>query len=480
MANINPNRIFFNSDVEDPRLTDIRVIGEIHDMTMNDIIMVFAQNKKDEEKIRNWYSVDYYRDFIDTGKTLSAEFLDHMDFYITSSANMCRVIEVWLKRGAWKTYVHDWYDGTYKATDFSLKEVEQMNQERIKAFQQMGIEEDIPLMEATRKYDQFWYVKFMTPYGHTLFEGETPYDHNSHPYELVLYPFIDGEVWGLVEDIIDQQRYVNRTITIMDFIVSASAKGLLLVHEDTIPAGMNINDFAEEWSKVGGVIKYKGKPGTPPPGQIANQSIPIGLQEMLATQLKLTYDIIGIHAAIQGQAPKSGTAASLYAQEAENASINVKDFMETFNYFKRKRDTKIMKMVMQFYQERRNLLVSGTTYSDEARVYDPEQIRDVEFDLTVAQGPDTPVFRQIIEDILTNLLLNQMIDIEMYLEHSTLPFAEKLLDTIRRKKQEVMQHQTEGTPVPPDENFRAEIEGASKEMEKQDPRMAKILQGITQ
>ncbi len=477
MSNVNPNRIFFNGDIEDPRGADVRVIGEVHDLTMNDLVETFARTKEDEEKIRHWYSTDYYKDFIDTGMALSSFFMDCIDFYIPHNTGMCRVIESWTKRGMWKTFVHDYYDGTYRTTDASLKEVKEMNEERIKVFQQMGIPaEEVPLMEAERRYDQFWYVKFMTPYGHTLYEGETPYDHNTHPYEMVLYPLIDGEVWGLVEDIIDQQRYVNRTITLMDFIAGASAKGLLLIHEDAIPDGMNINDFAEEWSRVGGVIKFKGKPGVPVPQQVANTAIPAGLQEMLAMQLKLTYDIIGIHQAMQGQQPKSGTAASLYAQEAENASVNVKDFMDTFRYFKKKRDVKVMKLIMQFYQERRNLITTGAKYSREARIFDPEAIRDVQFDLALAEGPDTPVYRQVIEDVLNNLLLNQLIDLEMYLEHSTLPFADKLLDTIHRKKQEMQQ---EGAPPPAvGGELQGEIGAAQKEMEQKDPRLAKLIQGM--
>ncbi len=473
MSNVNPNRIFFNGDLEDPRQNDIRTIGEIHDLTMNDLIETFGRTTGDEEKIRHWYSVDYYHDYISSGRSLSSDFADAIDFYIPQNTGMCRVVEVWIKKAAWKTFVHDFYDGTYKTIDASIKEVEQMNVQRIKDFAEMGIPaEEVPLMQAERRYDQFWYVKFMTPYGHTLYEGETPYQHNTHPYEMVLYPLIDGEVWGPAEDIIDQQRYVNRTFTRMDFIVDASAKGLLLIHEDSIPDGMQLGDFADEWSRVGGVIKYKGKPGVPPPQQIAGNAIPAGMQEMLATQLKLTYDIIGIHQAAQGQSPKSGTAASLYAQEADNASINLKDFMDTFKYFKKKRDTKVMKLIMQFYQEKRILSATGGQFARQANVFDPEKIRGATLDLALAEGPDTPVYRQVIEDVLNNLLLNQMISLEMYLEHSTLPFANQLLDTIQRHKQQMQ----EGGPVDPE--LQAQVGQAQQEMEAQDPRMAKLLQSM--
>ena len=470
IKNVNPDRIFFNGDIEDVRMEDLRIVGEILDMPINDVISTFARTQEDEEKIKRWYSVGYYTEFVNTLPALSTDIADVMDFYIPHNMNMCRVIEVWSKRAEWRTWIHDYYDGSYKVSKMSLKDVEKANQQRVQQFAQMGIDQsEVPLMEAERRYDQFWYVKYLTPYGHTLHEGETPYDHKEHPYEIIMYPFIKGEVWGLAEDVIDQQRMVNRLITQADFIRGASAKGLLLVHEDSIPDGMNIGDFAEEWSRVGGVIKYKGKPGVQPPQQVSSNSIPAGMMDMLNMQIKLTYDIMGIHSAIQGQQARAGTPASLYAQEAENASMNIKDFFDTFNYYKHKRDRKIMMLIRQFYNDKRLMHITGASYTPEAKIYDPEQARDVNFDLKVTQGPDTPVYRQVIEDVLTNLLLNQMIDIEMYLEHSSMPFSEKLLQSIRNKTQEM--GATGG-----DEQLMQELQGAQQQTQKAaDPRVEKML-----
>jgi hypothetical protein len=475
IKNVNLDRIFFNGDIEDIRMEDLRIVGEILDMPINDVLTNFARTAGDEEKIQRWYTVDYYKDFINTHPTLSAGMSDVMDFYVPHNSNMCRVIEVWYKKGEWRTWIHDYYDGTYKVSKMTLGEVQQANKERIETFGQMGIPpEDVPLMEAERRFDQFWCVKHLTPYGHTLHEGETPYDHKEHPYEIIMYPFSKGRVQGLVEDIIDQQRSVNRLITQADFIRGASAKGLLMIHEDSIPEGMNIGDIAEEWSRVGGVIKYKGKPGVPAPAQVSSNSVPAGMMDMLNMQIKLTYDIMGIHSAIQGQQARAGTAASLYAQEAENAAMNVKDFFETFNYYKHKRDQKIMMLIRQFYNEKRMMYITGSGFTPEARVYDPEKARDVNYDLKVVQGADTPVYRQVIEDILTNLLSGGLIDLEMYLEHSTMPFAEKLMQTLKRKQQQMAGGQQDPGV---DQALLQELEGAQKQVSQSaDPRVQRMLE----
>jgi len=75
----------------------------------------------------------------------------------------------------------------------------------------------------------------------------------------------------------------------------------------------------------------------------------------------------------------------------------------------------------------------------EKNVYDPDRVRDIEMELKVAPSLDTPVYRQIIDDMLFQLLQGQMIDITMFLENSSLPFADRLLEQIRQRQQQMQQ-----------------------------------------
>ena len=116
-----------------------------------------------------------------------------------------------------------------------------------------------------------------------------------------LYPLIDGEVHAFVEDVIDQQRYINRLITMIDFIMGSSAKGVLLFPEDQIPDGMTIDDIADEWTKYNGIILFRPRPGSPMPQQIAVNATQVGAYEMLSLQMRLFEDISGVHGAMQGR-----------------------------------------------------------------------------------------------------------------------------------------------------------------------------------
>ncbi len=85
----------------------------------------------------------------------------------------------------------------------------------------------------------------MSPRGDVLWEGRSPFAHRSHPFAVYMSRLVDGEIYSFEEAIIDQQRYINRLITLNDFIMSASAKGVLVFPENAIPKGMDKEDI---WS----------------------------------------------------------------------------------------------------------------------------------------------------------------------------------------------------------------------------------------
>lgn len=441
IENNSPARTFYNSGLSDIRMTELTRIGELIDDDLDNIIGSFAANEADEKRIREWYTHTYDKYPVVMGDSLTAEQLDAVDFYMTYDNTRQRVIEIWHLKSEWRTYVHDNLDGKYNIVPYSIDEIAQFNAERIAYFAANGGDPNkVPLMEATRKYEQYWCFKFLTPWGQTLAEGETPYGHDSHPYVMALYPLLDGEVWGFIEDIIDQQRYINRLISLQDFIMGASAKGVLLVPEDVIPDDMTIDDFAESWTKFNGVIKIKLKPGAEVPQQIMSRANLPGLWEMISMQMKMIQDIAGVHEALQGQAPKSGTPSSLYAQQAQYSLTNLKEYLEFFAFFKEQRDLKVLKTIRQYYNDKRYFASSGSSITDQEKmVYDPDKVRNLEVELKVAPSMDTPVYRQIIDDMLFQLLQAQMIDIGMFLENSSLPFADRLLEQIRQRQQEMAQ-----------------------------------------
>lgn len=445
------SRAFFNADIESFGHDDIRLIGEMHDLTMDDIVAAFAINKTDESRIRGMYREIYQDPLFTSLRGLSSRNTDELDFYIPKDINKGRVFEVWEKKAEWRMRVHDYADASYEIRkDLTMDDIDSMNAERIARGTELGLTpEQIPMIVAEEYYDHFFYVKFLTPNGHCLYEAETPYAHKEHPYVLNLFPLIDGEVWGLVEDVIDQQRYVNRLITLMDFVISASAKGVLLVPKDVIPEDMNIEDFAQEWRSFNGVIAYTPKAHGKVPEQVSFNSSNFGVTELLQMQMSLFQDISGVHDAIQGKSAVSGTPAVMYAQQAQNSTLNSMDYVSAFNNWKQRRDWKVLQVIQQFYREERYLAVAGRASKPESRKYDPKRIENMKFDVVITQGVDSPVYSQVMDDYLMKFMEAGAIDIKMLLENSSLPFADQLLESVKRREEEAKNSQPQ-SPIPPE------------------------------
>lgn len=434
IENKNPAMIFFNTDIQDIRMTDLRRIGEIIDITLPELVGAFARTPKDAERIRSYYT-DRSSEYFWTTTGLSAVNIDNLDFYFPRSNFKCRVIEVWELKSGWRTYAHDFADGSVSIVPYSLEEVIEINKNRVRKGMEQGIPaEEIPQIDAHKKYEQFWWVKFLSPWGDTLYEGETPYEHQEHPYAFRAYPLLDGEVWGWVEDIIDQQRYINRLIILQDFMIGAGAKGVLMVPESALAgADMTKQEWAAEWTKFNGMIIYKDKPGAEKPYQVTAGSTNAGAFELLQLQMQLLQEISGVSSAIQGMEAKAGTPASLYAQQAQNAAVNSTDSMMFFNSFQQARDYKILKLIKQFYQEERYFAIAGNAFNEQAKLYDPKKVANMQFDIMISQAKDTPAYKALIEDTLKELLTSQMIDLDMYLENSSLPFADRLRQSLKKR-----------------------------------------------
>ena len=146
------------------------------------------------------------------------------------------------------------------------------------------------------------------------------------------YPFLDGEIQSLVADMIDQQRYTNRLITLYVWVIRASAKGVLLMPEGAVAPG-NLKNVADQWGRFNGVIVYKSDPIRPEPKQINSNLSNIGITDLLEIQLKMMEDVSGVNGILQGNTSGGNVSGALYNSQTTNAMYSLTDLLETFNSF---------------------------------------------------------------------------------------------------------------------------------------------------
>ena len=427
---VNINRLFFNADIEDPRQTDIRRIGELHDYTFDDLVRNFATCREDVQALREIYGICHDHTKLENLYENHASRLQNLNFLYTNDLGKYRVIEVWERLGRWVLYIHDYADGTEEIyTELTMQEVEAINASRIEQGMAAGIAPDtVKLIYAREQYEYYWRVKYLTPNGYCIKETESPYAHEEHPYVLAAMPVIDGRFKAVLSDVIDIQRYINRLLTLLDFIIGASAKGLLMVPQECIPDDMDIQDFAREYVKTNGVILIKKGAYDKLPKQISMNGTNIGAWEMFAQEMNIMQQISGLNGAVQGQVPRANTPSSLYAQQAQNSMMNFVVLFENYNMFCEERDEKLLKVLMQYYTTRRYIGTNGKTAGEMAKFYEPEMAQKIEdFNLTAAKSNDTPVFRQMTDDLLMKLLESGRIPLEIFLNNCSLPGADKLL-----------------------------------------------------
>ena len=474
---VNPSRLFFNTNIEDVRMWDLNCIGELFDLPLDDVLAHFGNTPQQKERIRNIYSsVDSQ---VYGVRSMQGDEARTLAFYTPSHSNLCRVILGWKletrdaylwndpERGTWGYLPYD-EESRKKLDDENdrrRKEALKVKAERGKPAPMSETEsslsdftfdlsprkadDDLLLIEYEFATERFWYYRYMSPYGDVLQEGRSPYWHGEHNYVLHLYPLIQGRLGNFVEQFIDQQRAINRTATLIDFIRGTSSKGVLVVDDDAFES-MSREEVIDEYVRYNGVLFVKLKPGQSIDGvvrQYNSGAAVAGDFELLNLQLRLINEISGVNSAMQGQSPRSGTPASLYAQQVQNSSLNLKGLFDGFRTFRRRRDTKVMKTLQQYYNESRYIDLAGSQYSEEAKWYDPQKVQESELDITISEGYNTPAFQMIANDFLMELFRANALDVKTMLENSSYPFATKILEAIKRNEEAAAQGKPlEGIP----------------------------------
>lgn len=257
------------------------------------------------------------------------------DFDVAARADRCRVVEVWTLDSVELLACHDRRAARLVLADASERDrVESINARRRRLGQ--------PTIAVQRRRSVRWRGSWFAPDGTLLATQLSPYSHGSHPFCVKLYPLIDGEVHPFIEDIVDQQRNINRSITLIDHILGTSAKGALLYPIESLPRGVELNDVAAMFSRPGAVIPVSQTRTQTMPQLLSTSANPAAAQ-LLRIEMEMMEKVSGVSSALQGQNVEGlGGSARLYAAQAENAAAALRDIFDTFTSFRTSRNAKAL------------------------------------------------------------------------------------------------------------------------------------------
>ena len=439
---VNINRVFFNQDAEKPTLEDICRIGEIHDYSWEEMRYNFFSGREHDMKVLR----EVYNNTISSAAVFETDTAEHninnLDFFVASHNNKYRVFEVWTREVRNVEYVHDKAKGEEIFDEANgAAYYEHINAVRRAQMEAYGFDEDAiqsQLVEHETKTEYYWKAQWLTPQGYCLKAMETPYEHQSHPYSIHSMPRIDGVVTPIYSNLRSIQRTINRHLTLVDYALAHSAKGALLVPQSMLKHN-SLEEITRQYARTDGVLVYDDStPIVNKPSQLVSSAIPAGAFEFINTEIGQLKEVSGLSGALSGQVARGGTPASLYAQQAQNSMLNFVLLFECFREFNATVAEKVLHTQMQYYTTRRHVDISGQVYNQTAIYYEPSAVNSIiDWNVVVTEATDTPVFRQLGDDMLWKLFEAKAINVEMLLENTSAPFAQKLLAQVRSAQQQM-------------------------------------------
>lgn len=408
------NMMFWDNNTSGLYFKNISTIGKLHEMSELEILGAFAHSPEERRAIMDAFqeihTLPYNQQFSRDDTKRRA------NFYTPKDLNKYRIIEVWRREErevlvckdplADEPYVID--------ADREMEIIAENSRRQSEIMVYGGNVEDAAVISFEYRVDTDWVVRFLTPCGHVLYQSVSPYLHGSHPWALGGYPMISGRVQSLMYDLIPAQDMVNRIIMRNEFIRMNQAKGFGIVDLDTLEdSDMTPEEFARIYTSSKGIAALRcSKAGG------VNQVFARFTDEggsgndmaMLQTFIEFINQQSGSTNAARGEQGGSHESASRYMMETENSNNNTCDGEQWYNGLILERDNKLMMLIQQYYDSARYLNIAGSKYSEESKFYDPDKIRQTQFDLQIVQQPSSGVVRMLMNDTIATLLQYQAID----------------------------------------------------------------------
>ena len=478
---VNPSYFFWESKMGDVREWDASMVGEIRDYTLAELAAEVAESAYDYDTLERLYS-PWLRgnQAAATTQATNRHKAWNLSWNQPASNNLCRTYHVWTREVKLRYRCVDPADTEqplYRVDKGDLAAVEAINKQRIRLAMEAGlvkngmtldeIKEKASLIEYTAIYDQYWHFEMLSPWGDVLVEYDTPYEHGSHPYVWRSFHFVNGDIVPFISSVIDQNRYINRLIMMKDMMMAASAKGLRFIPSTMIPDDMTRDEFMKQCTEIGGTIFWKPDPKNPNavPQFFTNNSQDAGFSELLSMEVQFINEITAVSEALQGKTPANGTAASRYAMETENSTTAVASLMHKFGAFEHEVAVKKMKVMHQFYQQPRFISHKRSSGYAEYSMYEPKEVKDIDFEVAIKDAPESPVARMMLNDFVMQLWQSGAISALDALENSYMPGTEDLKQTLRAQLEQV---QGGGAPqMIPQEQMQAVQESANPEAVRQ-------------
>lgn len=471
---VHPVRAFYNLDVADRRMGDLRLIGETMDLTPQALVQRFGRGYDDAERILTYYNLS--PDLLESpygrgsssghwgrssgrlwGQRNAGTFAHYhgMSFRESTDDARVRVLVVWHREYEWQTLAVDplaqipemhalggvtipqgegplpphlmlpQLPGQTGVAEPNWQAIQTENNAR----QMMGLP---PLEVRAPEYLPCWKYYVLTPQGRVIRHGKSPFWGGAHPYTVSQAMNLDGETWGMVSTLADPQRWMNARLSDLDHAIRTGTKGTLLVNKAALEgSGLTEADLnaALDRGDASIVLQKAGLAWNEVFYFLPPQPLPPGLFEVIGLMPDLMDRMTGVSAPSRGEDVGSVTATQFERQVIQSGTMT-HVYGDTYYEALQRKDVKEVRLLQQ-------AVSSPTSFFDaknrEMVQYDPSSVRAFEFDVAMGATANTPTARLNDEATLRRDLELGLIDAEIYYEMSGRPEAPQILQRLREK-----------------------------------------------
>lgn len=428
---VNSAKFGVNPGITDEDFANLHTAYEIHDTDIDSIVQMFARGDYERGlEIKHQYlkyQGNERKQSSFSTQSWDGSQLRNMTFNTEGVGNSSyRYIEVWTKVSDYEASTYDPLE--VPGNDFKVykwqdpekvrKQIKAVNQERINN-SQGDVEPDDIRIQFNVDFRSRWYVSYLTPWGYLLDVRESPYRNGMMPY-VIQSPDINGEMWGLIEEVLNAQLSLDRQIMQADAIVANASKGVWMVPSGAVPDDMTNKEYLSQLKKADGAVIVQMRDGHDiselfPKQQYANAAnVGNQVQQLIQMYSGLVDEISGNYGAAQGRADSSAKTATGYALESQNAGLNVRDTFENYLDLLVQRDELVLMFILEGYTKEDFLKITG-------KEINPRDLKKYEFSIEQSKGTNSPAHRLALEQELLQLVYNQLLPFEIFLDISNNP-----------------------------------------------------------
>lgn len=203
---------------------------------------------------------------------------------------------------------------------------------------------------------------------------------------------------GMVNPLMEPQKYYNKAITELLFTIASNSKGGVMVEEDAIE---DIAEFETKWAKTNAVIKVQS--GAISGGKIqekARPAVPTGLESII-TLSENAISYAGVDPSFLGEMNDKDESGILQKRRIRQVVSKMARYFDSITKYQ-KEDARLMADLIPVWVQNNNgkwINITGPDGKDEFIQVSEDKLAP-DYDVSIQEAPQTPEDKQVTAGIL--------------------------------------------------------------------------------